>query len=111
MHLEDFLAAAKAELVSGLCSTADVKGRECWLWLPKKPMGTHPGPCLVAHLIDIQPLLTDGLLVQADRRIFRAALVERNREIEHHRAEEQIGREDVGVVLLLDAALKGERRP
>ena len=50
MRLEDFLAAAKAELVAGLCSTADVKGRECWLWLPKKPMGTHPGPCLVAHV-------------------------------------------------------------
>ena len=66
---------------------------------------------LVAHLIHIQPLLTDVLLIEANRRVFRAALIDRNRQIEHRRSEKQVRRQNIGIGLLLDAALKGERRP
>jgi len=46
-------------------------------------------------------------LSRRNGRIFRASLIDRNRKIEHHRSEKQIGREDIGISLLLDAALKG----
>src|SRR5262249_30086420 len=46
------------------------------------------GARLVADVVNVQPLLAERLFVETDRGIFRAALIDRHRQLEHDRIGE-----------------------